>query len=179
MKFLKLIALTALVVIVMNILHEAGHAVVAKLLGYDIVANINSVRLQSGDYANAWHRHSVDMAGPAVTILLAWIGSGWAVQRRSKAQLGAVMVFSALMMRILASVASLNAPNDEPRVSEALGLGFWTISAVVVALLAWLMVMVHRKLRLGWKFYLPVWVGASIGFAFVVMGEPHIPDLRF
>ena len=179
MKILKTIAMAAVVVIVMNVLHEAGHALTAKALGYEVVAKINSVGLRSGDYATAWHRHAVDLAGPAVTLLLAFVGAGWANRRRPRAQLGAMMVSSALMMRILATLASINHPNDEPRVSEAWGLGYWTLSGIVIALLAWLMVMVHRKARLGWKFYLPVWVGASIGFGVVVLGEPHLPALRF
>lgn len=171
--------LTAIVaVIAMNMLHEGGHALVAKLLGYDINMSMNRVWLQSGSYAPLWHRHAVDLAGPAVTIFLAWVGAGWATKRGNKrAMTGAIMVFVALMMRVLATAVSVGNPNDEVRVSEAWGLGYWTLSGIVIALLGWLMFMVHRKLRLGWKFYGPVWIGASLGFAFIVFGEPYLPKL--
>lgn len=179
MKFIKLVLITMVAVVVMNALHELGHALMAKLLGYEVFYNINSVSPVAENYREAWHWHAVDLAGPIVTIALALLGARWAVGPGGKATIGAAMVFVGLMMRILATVASMNNPNDESRVSEAMGIGYWTLPAIVIAILAFLMLGVARRRRLGWRFFLGAFIGASFGFAAVVMGEPHLPDLRF
>ncbi|MBB3034120.1 zinc metalloprotease [Alteriqipengyuania lutimaris] len=169
----KQVGLTAAIVLVCNALHEIGHLVAAKALGYEAAIRINSVSLVGG--AQDWRDAAlVDAAGPLVTVLLAIIGV--ALSKRG-GTLGPTIVFAALMMRILATAVSVQAPNDEARISEALGLGTWGVPAMVVGLLAILMLLSARRSAIGWRWLLGAWIGASLGFVVVVFGEPHLPAL--
>lgn len=170
---LKQVGLTAVIVIVCNALHEIGHLVAAKLLGYDAVIRLNSVSLVGG--AENWRDAAlVDAAGPLVTVLLAIIG---VILSKRGGTLGPTIVFAALMMRILAAVVSLNMPNDEAQISEALGWGPWTLPAIVVGLLAVLMLVSVRRSGIGSNWLRGSWIGASIGFVIVVFGEPMLPAI--
>tara|TARA_B100000749_G_scaffold148113_1_gene113675 strand:- start:65 stop:595 length:531 start_codon:yes stop_codon:yes gene_type:complete len=167
------IGLTFVVVIVCVALHEVGHLVAAKALGYEAVIRMNSVSLVGG--ATNWRDDViVDAAGPLVTLLFALVGL--ALSNRENA-LGATMVFAALMMRVLAAVISLNMPNDEARISELLGLGTWTLPAIAVALLAIIMGLSARRSGVGSAWLRGAWIGASLGFVVVVFGEPYLPAI--
>ena len=91
--------------------------------------------------------------------------------------LGATFVFAALMMRILATAVSIGNPNDEARISNVLGLGMWTLPALVVAILLWMMVLAARRSETGPKWFVVSWIGASIGFTGVVFGERFLPAI--
>jgi len=168
-QLLKQVGLTAAIVLVCNVLHEIGHLIAAKALGYEAAIRINSVSLVGGpqDWRDA---ALVDAAGPLVTVLLAII----ALAKRG-GTLGPTIVFAALMMRILATVVSVQAPNDEARIGEALGLGTWTLPAIVVGLLAILMAVSARRSGVGWAWLLGTWIGTSLGFSAVVFGERYLP----
>ena len=170
---LRQIGLALIVVVVCNLLHEAGHLAAAKALGYEAVARINSVSITGG--AASWRDAAmVDAARPLVTVLLAIIG---VMLGKRGSTLGPTIVFAALMMRILATAVSVQAPNDEARISEALGLGIWTLPALVVGLLAVLTAFSARRSGVGWAWLLGSWIGASIGFTLIVFGEPLVPAI--
>ena len=170
---LRQIGLALVVVVVCNLLHEAGHLLAAKALGYEAVARINSVSI-TGSAASWRDAAMVDAAGPLVTLLLAIAG---VAMSRPGGRLGPTIVFAALMMRLLATVVSMQAPNDEARIGTALGLGMWTLPAIVVGLLAVLMAMSARRSGVGWKWLLGSWLGASIGFTMIVFGEAYLPAI--
>jgi len=173
LTILRQIGLALIVVVVCNLLHEAGHLVAAKALGYDAVARINSVSIIGG--AASWRDAAlVDAAGPLVTLLLAIIG---VMLSKRGSTLGPTIVFAALMMRILATAVSVQAPNDEARISEALGLGIWILPALVVGLLAILMLVGARRSGIGWRWLAGAWIGASLGFTAVVFGEGYLPAI--
>ncbi|GAB5348508.1 hypothetical protein [Alteriqipengyuania sp. 357] len=170
---MKQVGLTAAIVLVCNVLHEIGHLMAAKLLGYEAAIRINSVSLVGG--AQGWRDAAlVDAAGPLVTGVLAIIGV--ALVKRG-GTLGPTIVFAALMMRILATAVSVQAPNDEARIGVLLGIGTWALPALVVGVLAVLMAISARRSRVGWRWLLASWIGASIGFVIVVFGEPMLPAI--
>ena len=171
----RLIATTFILVIAMNIIHEAGHALAAKLLGYDALASINHVKLVPSVARSAADRLAIDLAGPAVTLGIAIMA--WFAVRRGALTIAPVLLFVALSMRLIAAVASLAAPNDEARASIALGLGKWTLFAIVIAILLALFVSIYRRAGLGGRWLLGAYVGASLGFAAVVFGEPFLPTV--
>lgn len=169
----KQIGLTFAIVVACVILHEIGHLIAAKALGYDAVIRINSVSLVGGA-SGIRDDIIVDSAGPLVTVLLALIGLAMSA-RGSVA--GPTIVFGALMMRVLAAAISLQMPNDEARISEMLGWGTWTVPAIVVALLAIIMALSARRSGVGWAWLRATWIGASLGFVVVVFGEPYLPAI--
>jgi hypothetical protein len=171
----RLIATTFMIVIITNVVHEAGHALAAKLLGYDALASINHVKLMPSVARSAADRLAIDLAGPAVTIGIAVIA--WFAARRGALTIEPIVLFVALAMRLIAAVASLAAPNDEARASIILGLGKWTLFAIVIGILLALFVSVYRRVGLGGRWLVGAYVGASLGFAAVVFGEPFLPTL--
>jgi hypothetical protein len=171
----SLVATTLVIVIVMNVVHEAGHALAAKMLGYDALASINHVRLVPDLARSAADRLAIDLAGPAVTLGIAFMA--WFAARRGALSIAPVILFVALAMRLIAAVASLATPNDEARASIMLGLGKWTLFAIVIAILLGLFLSSFRRAKLGGRWLLGAYVGASLGFAAVVFGEPFLPTL--
>ena len=166
---------TLIIVILHNIVHEAGHALAAKGLGYDVIARINHLDVVGGSYRNVGEANWISLAGPIVTTLIAlgaWLGA-----RRWPLALS--LVGAALAMRLIAAAASLGYPNDEARVSLAVGLGKWTLFVLVISYLAVLFVTLYRRTPRGWRWWLGSYIGASVGFAFNVLGEPYLPALHF
>jgi hypothetical protein len=145
------------------------------LLGYDALASINHVKLMPSVARSAADRLAIDLAGPAVTIGIAVIA--WFAARRGALTIAPIVLFVALAMRLIAAVASLAAPNDEARASIILGLGKWTLFAIVISILLALFVSVYRRVGLGGRWLVGAYVGASLGFAAVVFGEPFLPTL--
>jgi hypothetical protein len=171
----RLIAMTFILVFAMNAVHEAGHALAAKLLGYDALVSINHVRLVPSVARSAADRLAIDLAGPAVTISIAIMA--WFAARRGALTFAPAILFVAVAMRLIAAVASLATPNDEARASVILGLGQWVLFALVIAFLLTLFVSIYRRARLGWRWLVGAYAGASLGFAAVVFGEPFLPTL--
>lgn len=170
-RVIPIALVTLAVVILQNIVHEAGHVLANKSLGYDVIARINHVQLDGGTYRTAGDLIAVSLAGPIVTIAIA------AVARLGARRwpLALTIVGAALAMRIVAAVASLGHPNDEARASILLGLGPWTLFAIVLAVLGAMFVSLYRRAPRGWRWWLGSYIGASVGFAANVLGEPFLP----
>ncbi|NJC06955.1 hypothetical protein GGQ97_002748 [Sphingomonas kaistensis] len=164
------------VVMVMNLLHEAGHALAGKAMGYDVIVRTNHATVASGRFDSVADGLTMAAAGPLVTIAIALVAC---LTARRGSILAAGIVLAALASRLIAAAASLNYPNDEARISIALGLGKWTLFGAVISLLALLTAFALRGKRLGWRCYLGAYIGASVGTALVVLGEPWLPVLRF
>lgn len=165
-----------LVVVVINLVHEAGHGLAGKAMGYDVVVRTNHATIASGRFDSVTDGLTMSAAGPLLTIAIA-VAAWWAARRGSV--LAAGIVLAALVSRFIAAVVSLNYPNDEARISIALGLGKWTLFGAVILLLGLLAASALRGKRLGWRWYLGAYIGASLGTALVVLGEPWFPVFRF
>lgn len=173
----ELFLVTLAAVVVMNLLHEAGHLLAIKALGYEAVARINSVSL-AGDtaaYRTVSDRMLADAAGPLVTIVIALVA--WAQGMRGRWTYAPTIVGVAFAMRLIAAAVSFGQPNDEARISMALGLGPWVVFAVVLVLLGAMFVTLFRRRGLGWRWALVSYLAASIGFAAIVFGEGALPAL--
>lgn len=174
--FLPTTIIAFAVVVVLNLVHEAGHGLAGKAMGYDVVVRTNHAAVASGAFKVASDSLIMSAAGPLVTIAIALVA--WLYARRGSG-LAAGVVLAALVSRVIAAVASLNYPNDEARISIALGLGKWTLFGGVILLLGLLSASALRGKHLGWRWYLGAYIGASLGFAVVVLGEPWFPAIRF
>lgn len=164
------------VVVVLNLVHEVGHGLAGKAMGYHVIVRTNHATVASGRFDSVADGLTMAAAGPLVTIAIALVAFLYA---RRGSVLAAGVVLAAFVSRLIAAVVSLNYPNDEARISIALGLGKWTLFGVVILLLGVLTAFALRGKRLGWRWYLGAYIGASLGTALVVLAEPWFPAPRF
>jgi len=172
-----LAAVTALIVVLTNLIHEAGHALAGKSLGYRVFVNINSSGNVPDGYRSIADATIADAAGPLTTIAVALIAL-FALQR-SRWALPVTIIFCAFAMRLLAAVASLTGPNDEARMSMTFGLGYWTLHLVSVATLLAMFMIAYRLNPQRWTWFavtIPVVIATVIA---IVAGEQFIPPLVF
>ncbi|XUU61592.1 hypothetical protein ACRAQ6_04800 [Erythrobacter sp. HA6-11] len=171
--FLTLVFALFVCIFITQWLHELGHALAAVGFGYEVELSSNRVAPTEGPYATDVHRNLISMAGPAVTVLIAIAAYIW---RARLGWLAPIVLWNTLTMRVLATLASINSPNDEARVSLSLGLGAWTLPLIVCAFLLALFVIVARERGLGKMWYLAAWIGMSLGYGVVVFGEKWLPS---
>nr|WP_298931495.1 hypothetical protein [uncultured Erythrobacter sp.] len=181
MDWIKLAGVRILMLVgcifVMHYLHEFGHAFAAKSLGYDVELTINKViSAASRETAPLLHLILIAAGGPLVTMILSVLAY---LARSRLGMLAPIIIFNALAMRVIAAIISISNPNDEAWISSALGLGTWTVPALVCVFLSAIFVLIARenRLRIGW--YLAMWIGISIGYTSVVMGENAFPQFAF
>ena len=153
----------------MNVVHEAGHALAAKTLGYDArvdqpcrLVPARAIRQPIGwrstcrPGSDAAHRgRRMDRGTARIAIALS-------------------VLLVALAMRIIAAVASLGTPNDEARRRSSSGSASGRCSRCVIAILLALFVSASARdasAGAGSGSY----IGASLGFATIVFGEPFLP----
>ncbi|HYW15021.1 MAG TPA: hypothetical protein VE891_02565 [Allosphingosinicella sp.] len=146
------------------LIHEAAHWVTGQALGYPVQFGINGVT--STVPMTASDHISFSLAGPCVTILGAVAAYFW-IRREHSLTAYAVLYFS-FFMRLVATVVSLFNPNDEARASQLLGLGVWTIPALVVLGLGALTFAASRKMLLSWKVNLGAYFVSSVVIAAIV-----------
>jgi hypothetical protein len=156
------------IVVVTFAIHEAGHYLVGRLLGYQMTVTLNSAS-PVGAYGSSLHAALADLGGPAVTLLQALVAV--ALIQRGSGMLAYGFLFAAFMMRLLAAGVSVFHPNDEARISMAIGLGMWVLPVLVVAALGLMLAHAYRRLGLHWSVNVWSWVVASIGVAMVVIAD--------
>jgi hypothetical protein len=145
--------------------HELAHAAAGEALGHAMTMSLNNARPASGALPPA-HAVLVTAAGPLVTVLQG--AAACALVLRTGALAWYAPLFAAAFMRFAAMVVSVVHPNDEARLSLALGLGTWTIPALTVAGMAWLAVIASRRLRLHWSVQAIAYLVASLAVSAVV-----------
>ena len=144
--------------------HEFAHWITGVALGYDMVATPNHV--WSTTPMTARDQMLVSASGPAITIVQGILGCLLVRSRRSL--FGFALLYMAFFMRLLAAGVSLFNPNDEARISQALGLGTWMLPLVVVAGLFVLVVSASRTLRVRFRDQFFCYLVASIVVTLIV-----------
>lgn len=145
-------------------LHEGGHWLAAVLLGHEAYFGLNSAGAR-GAVGETDHM-IISAVGPAVTMVQALVAL-WLVQARASGAAW-VFLFWAAFMRFMATVISLFNPNDEARISEALGWGTWPLPVLVTVALFGLLAVGSARLKVGWKTLALTWVVASVAVSAVV-----------
>ncbi len=177
MRFIKTVACLVLGIIVMQYLHELGHALMAKALGYDVEMTVNKVVSTGGLGAKSlWHSQLIAFGGPAVTVCLAVLA---VLGRRRIGEWALIITFNALAMRAIAAAVSVSNPNDEAWLGSSLSWGMWTLPFFVCALLFGLFILVWRENKPDWHWYIAMWIGVSIGYSAIVLGERSFPIFNF
>jgi hypothetical protein len=154
--------------------HELAHGLAGAALGYDTWVRVNSSDLAAGEWRSARDNDLTSLAGPVVTLLQGLLGL-WLVRRGWRP--GLVIVLAALMMRVLAAVASLRLPNDEARLGLAWGFGYWGLHALVIGALLVMAGLAVRQVRPGWKWPVATLAGIVVAMIIVVAAEPFLPKL--
>jgi hypothetical protein len=139
------------------LLHELGHWLAGTWLGNEMVMSLNAARPVAG-YGADWHAWVVTAAGPAVTLLQAVLV--WLLSRRGGPPWLFAFLLTPLVYRTMAMAMNALNPNDEGRLSLELGLGLYTLPALVCAFLLWLVVDECR--RRGWGWRRPVLGGVAV-----------------
>ena len=154
----------ALVFLITNVLHEAGHWLMGAALGMDLKFGLNGVRYLSP--TAPWQRALADAAGPLVTIVQAIIA--YAVVRRSASLKAFAFLYAAAFMRMTAGLVSLMHPNDEARLSMYFGLGKWTLPVLVAVALIVLAIRGGKRFKLTWKDHVVCYLVASLAVSAIV-----------
>ena len=137
------VMITAVAVAATWIIHEFAHWGVGELLGNNMVMTLNSSYPVSSQYEKSWHAHIISAAGPLVTILQAIVC--YFLLKKTENKLFFPFLLTCLYMRALAGIMNLINLNDEGRISQALGLGAFTIPFLVFGILFYLVFSAIRE----------------------------------
>jgi len=154
----------ALVFLITNLLHEAGHWLMGAALGMDLKFGLNGVRYLSP--TEPWQRALADAAGPLVTIVQAIVA--YVVVRRSASLKAFAFLYAAAFMRMVAGLVSVMHPNDEARLSMVFGLGKWTLPVLVAVALIVLAIQGSKRFKLTWKDHVVCYLVASLAVSAIV-----------
>ena len=146
------------------LVHEFAHWLTGALLGYEMVATLNSVTPVGS--VNTRDLALIAGAGPLLTVGQGLLGF-WLV-RKSRSHLGFALLYIAFFMRLVAAGVSVFNPNDEAKLSQLLGLGTWSLPALVVGGLLALVVIASRRLQLTLRDQLLCYGVASVAVSLVV-----------
>jgi hypothetical protein len=151
------------------VVHELAHWIAGEALGYDMAMSLNRAGVESGGPPAPADALIIAAAGPLFTIAQALVAAVLVFGRG--AVLAYPLVFAALMMRLVATAVSAFNPNDEMRISDALGLGAWTLPVVVSLALLAPTVAASRRLNIGWRTNLVSYVVANAAITAIVFSD--------
>jgi len=175
MRYLGSIIWVLAIVAATFALHEAAHGLATAALGHDAFIRVNSSGLVGSEVLTPLVENLTSAAGPLLTIIQGFLGAiliiGWGWRR------GFVVVAAALLMRLLAAVASLRLPNDEARLGLSWGIGYWTVHLIVISVLLVLTIWAARRTRQSFGGVTATVVTITIAMIGVVVAEPYLPTL--
>ncbi len=134
-------------------IHEFGHYIVYKSLGYDAFMSFNKAGIRGSEVPSIDQQILGTATGPIVTVLQALIAF-LILRNKGWNKYIYLFLFAPFYMRFLAGLMNFISPNDEGVISKHFGLGLFTISVVVSALLFWWVYRVSKKYKLKSKFQL-------------------------
>lgn len=138
------IVTSAVAVFLTFFLHEGAHWAMGELLGNRMAMTLNVAYPISRAYLEPWHVTYVAAAGPLATLLQAVIA--YAINVRRKWTAAYLFLLSAVVMRVLAlGVNLITRPQDEAKVSLALGIGTYTLPVITCAVLIVLAISASRR----------------------------------
>jgi hypothetical protein len=148
----KYIAVFALAVLLSWVLHELCHWMTGEYLGYNMAMTLNTSYPLEGKYVNDTHNQLISAAGPLFTLLEAILVFILMIQR--KRILLYPFLFTCFYMRLLATIISFGNPNDEARISTAMGIGKFTLPIIVTGILFLLVYRISKRYALSTAFNL-------------------------
>lgn len=137
------VIVTAIAVITTWLIHEFAHWSVGEFLGNNMVMTLNTSYPVNAQYHQPWHQYLISAAGPLLTILEAIIF--YFLIKRTGNQSFFPFLLTCLYMRTLAGAMNLINLNDEGRISQALGMGAFTMPFIVFGILFYFNFNVIKK----------------------------------
>lgn len=168
----RYVAVFAMAVFLSWTLHELAHWTVGEYLGYKMAITLNKSYLLSGQYSKDLHYQIISAAGPIFTLCEALFVFILMIQR--KRILLYPFIFTCFYMRLFATIISFRHPNDEARISTAIGIGKFTLPLIVTAILFALIYKVSKKYRFDIKFNL-----ANLGLTILFSSLIILTDMYF
>lgn len=161
---------TVLATIAAFIIHEIGHYLAAEALGFDSWFSLNYSGIAPGSMPTQIEITLFTLAGPAVTVLQAFLAAIFIGKGRQLWLYALVAI--AFWQRVTAFVISVLAvPNDEARISLMWGWDLWVLPSIVVALLGAILVWAALKARAGLIANLVIYLATTLGITMVVFGD--------
>jgi len=146
----KYIAVFALAVFFSWFLHELAHWVTGEFLGYKMVMTLNSGYPVGGAYSQDSHYSIISAAAPIITLFEAILI--FVLMLRRNRILLYPFIFTCFYMRLFATVISFRHPNDEARISMAIGVGKFTLPLIMTGILFALIFKLSTLYRFDAKF---------------------------
>lgn len=158
-----------------TVLHELTHLLTALAFGVETFAfGLGRVSYRMpADFA--LETTVIAISGPVFTLTMGLFGTWLAVGRRIA--FGYDLVFVAFFQRVMAMTMSLitGTHNDEARVSMELGLPWWVLPSVIVAILAAGLFASSARLRFGLLVLFLSYATASAGFTALIFLDGQLP----
>lgn len=147
----KYILVVGLAVFLSWVVHEFAHWLAGQILGNPMAMTLNTSYPTNGDYKEAWHANIISAAGPIITLLQAFLFY-FLLMRQNTNKFLFPFLLACLYMRTLAGFLNFINLNDEGRISKDLGIGTFTLSAIVVSILFYFTYRVVKERRYSTKF---------------------------
>jgi hypothetical protein len=141
--------ITAFAVFLSFELHELCHFFTGEFLGNKMAMTLNSGYPVNGYYLKEWHFPVVSAAGPLFTLLQALLF--YSILKKKDNYYLYPFLFSAFFLRFSAMLISFKRPNDEARISEAIGIGRFTLPLLISAFLFFLVYKISRQYKYSKK----------------------------
>lgn len=154
------------------LIHEFAHWATGRLLGYPMQMTLNTAGLVEGEYSAAWHRLAVSSAGPVMTLLQA--GVVFAFLRKTPDAVFYPFLFVPFYMRLMAGVVNVVNLNDEGRVSQALGLGTYTLPALVSLALLVLVIQASRSAAFKARFQVGTTITVMLFSSLLILADQFL-----
>ena len=134
-------------------IHEFAHWTAYKSFGFDAFMSFNKAGVRGNEFPNTTQQLWATAAGPMITLLQAIIAY-FILQKKGCNKYIYPLLFTAFYMRFLAGIMNVISPNDEGVISQYFGLGLFTVSIVMSAILFWMVFKTSKKYQLTVKFHL-------------------------
>lgn len=169
----KYIGIFVFAVLFSWIFHELSHLVTGIFFGYKMKMTLNSAYPTEGNFLSDLHYHIISAAGPLFTLceaLLVFMLMYW-----RKRVLLYPFLFTCFYMRLLAMIISFFHPNDEARISIAMGIGKFTLPIIVSGILFYMVYKISARYDFSKKFNLAN-LGLAIFFtSLIILSDKFFP----
>jgi hypothetical protein len=168
----KYFAVFGIAVLLSWVLHELAHWTAGQYLGYKMGMTLNATFLLSGQYSKDLHYQIISAAGPIFTLceaifIFILMTQRWRI-------LLYPFLFTCFYMRLFAAILSFRNPNDEARISSAMGIGKFTLPCIITCILFVLIYRVSKMYRFHTKFNL-----ANLGLVILFSSIIILADMYF
>lgn len=170
---LKYLLVTTSVVIFTWLIHEFGHWLACRALGYEAFMSLNRTTPLNAIDLSIKQRVFISSAGPLVTILQGYVAYKYLKIKLWNKYIYPVL-FTAFYMRLLAGFMNFININDEGRIGGYLEIGTFTLPMLVSGLLFFMVYKTSRRFHLNWKFQLLTTLIVLVISSFLILSDQFL-----